>query len=138
MAMEDWAKSIKIINAPPSHPAILFLGIYPTNMLTLEQKHTCVRVLTAALLRKGGWIQSGCPRFSPWMNELSHAHAQSLQSCPTLCDPKDCSLPGSSVHRFLQARILQWSGLLCPPPGDLPNPGREPASACIAGGFFTL
>ena len=30
------------------------------------------------------------------------------QSCPTLCDPKDCKLPGSSVHGILQARILEW------------------------------
>ena len=30
------------------------------------------------------------------------------QSCPTLCDPMDCSLPGSSVHRIFQARILEW------------------------------
>ena len=30
------------------------------------------------------------------------------QSCLTLCDPKDCSLPGSSVHGILQARILEW------------------------------
>ena len=30
------------------------------------------------------------------------------QSCPTLCDPVDCSLPGSSVHGIRQARILEW------------------------------
>ena len=30
------------------------------------------------------------------------------QSCPTLCDPMDCSQPGSSVHGVLQARILEW------------------------------
>ena len=30
------------------------------------------------------------------------------QSCPTLCDPLDCSLPGSSVHGIFQARILEW------------------------------
>ena len=30
------------------------------------------------------------------------------QSCPTLCNPMDCSLPGSSVHGFFQARILKW------------------------------
>ena len=30
------------------------------------------------------------------------------QSCPALCDPMDCSPPGSSVHRILQARILEW------------------------------
>jgi len=32
----------------------------------------------------------------------------SIQSCPTLCDPTDCSPPGSSVHGILQARILEW------------------------------
>jgi len=51
-------------------------------------------------------------------------HAQSLQSCLTLCDPMDCSLPSSSVHGILQARILKW--LPCPPPGDLPNLGIKP------------
>ena len=30
------------------------------------------------------------------------------QSCPTLCDPVDCSLPGFSVHGILQARVLEW------------------------------
>ena len=30
------------------------------------------------------------------------------QSCPTLCDPMDCSLPGSSVHGIFQAKILEW------------------------------
>ena len=34
-------------------------------------------------------------------------HVKSLQSCLTLCDPMDCSLPGSSVHGILQARILE-------------------------------
>ena len=43
------------------------------------------------------------------------------QSRPTLCFPMDCSPPGSSVHRILQARILD--GLPCPPPRDLPKPG---------------
>ena len=33
-----------------------------------------------------------------------------LESWPTLCDPMDCSLPGSSVHGILQARILEWRG----------------------------
>ena len=34
--------------------------------------------------------------------------AKSLQSCPTIRDPKDCSPPGFSVQRILQARILDW------------------------------
>ena len=36
------------------------------------------------------------------------AAAKSLQSCPTLCDPMDSSLPGFSVHGILQARTLEW------------------------------
>ena len=36
------------------------------------------------------------------------AAAKSLQLCPTLCDPMDCSLPGFSVHGILQARTLEW------------------------------
>ena len=39
---------------------------------------------------------------------LACMFAKSLQSCPTLCDPMDYSLPGSSVHGILQARILEW------------------------------
>ena len=35
-------------------------------------------------------------------------HAKLLQPCPTLCDFMDCSLTGSSVHRILQERILEW------------------------------
>ena len=36
------------------------------------------------------------------------AAAKSLQSCPTLCDPIDGSLPGSSVHGIFQTRVLAW------------------------------
>ena len=55
--------------------------------------------------------------------------AKFLQSCPTLFNPKDCSTPGSSVHGILQARY--WSGLPCPPPGDLPDPEIEPRSLAL-------
>ena len=33
------------------------------------------------------------------------------QSCPTLCDPIDCSPPGSSIHEIFQARILEWGAI---------------------------
>ena len=65
-------------------------------------------------------------------------HVKSLQSCPTLFAPMDCSPPGSSIHGILQARILE--GLPCPPAGDLPNQGTEPAtpvSPTLTGRFFT-
>ena len=51
------------------------------------------------------------------------------QSWQTLCDPMDCSLPGSSAHGV--SRQEYWSGLPCPPPGNLPNPGIKPGSAAL-------
>ena len=39
------------------------------------------------------------------------AAAKSLQSCPTLSDPMDCSLPGSSVHGIFQAKVLEWGAI---------------------------
>ena len=56
------------------------------------------------------------------------------QSCPTLCNPRDCSLPGFSVHGDSpgkKTRVLHALVLSCSLPGDLPNPGiesRSPAS----------
>ena len=38
----------------------------------------------------------------------THTHTEVAQSCPTLCDPMDCSPPGSSVHGIFQAWILEW------------------------------
>ena len=52
------------------------------------------------------------------------------QSHPILCNPMDYSLPGSSVHGVLQARILEWV-LPFSPPGDLPDPGIEPGSPAL-------
>ena len=42
------------------------------------------------------------------VNTATTAAAKSLQSCPTLCDPIDCSLPDSPVSGILQARTLEW------------------------------
>ena len=42
------------------------------------------------------------------MGSMPVATAKSLQSCPTLCDPIDGSLPGSPIPGILQARILEW------------------------------
>ena len=51
------------------------------------------------MLRRGG------------KNTQAAADAKSLQSCPTLCDPIDGSLPGSSVHGIFQARVLEWGAI---------------------------
>ena len=48
----------------------------------------------------------GCPFLLQCMEVKSES--QVGQSCPTLCDPMDCSLPGSSAHGIFQARVLEW------------------------------
>ena len=61
-----------------------------------------------------------------------------LQLCPTLCDPIDCSPQAPLSMRF--SRQEHWSGFLCPPPGDLPDPETEPVpllSPALADRFFT-
>ena len=49
-----------------------------------------------------------------------------VQSCPTLCNPMDCS--GQALLTMGFSRPEYWSGLPCLPPGDLPNPGIKPRS----------
>ena len=53
--------------------------------------------------------------FNSFPDDINHSihaaaatAAKSLQSCPTLCDTMDCSLPGYSVHGIFQARVLEW------------------------------
>ena len=58
------------------------------------------------------------------------------QSCPTLCDPVDCSLPGSSVHGILQARIMEQVATSFSRGSSQPRDGIQ--VSCIASGFFTI
>ena len=57
------------------------------------------------------------------------------QSCPTLCDPVDCSPPVSSVHGILQARRLEWVAISFSRKSSQPR--DETQVSCIAGRFFT-
>ena len=58
------------------------------------------------------------------------------QSYPALCDPMDCSLPGSSVHGILQARILEWVAISSFRGSSRPRDQTQ--VSCIAGRFFTI
>ena len=66
------------------------------------------------------------PRFRWW---FSHS------SCPTLCDPMDCSPPGSSVHGILQARVLEWVAMSFSRGSSRPRDQTQ--VSCLAGRFFT-
>ena len=68
----------------------------------------------------------------------ARAHAKSLQLCPSLCDPVDYSLPGSSVHGILQARILEWVAIPSSRGSSwLRDWTRVSCSSCFEGRFFT-
>ena len=62
--------------------------------------------------------------------------AKSLQSCPTLGDPMDCSPPGSSVRGILQERILEWVAV--PSSRRSPQPRDRSQVSPVAGRFFTI
>ena len=66
-------------------------------------------------------------------------YAKSLQSCPTVCDPMDCSPPGSSVHGDSPRRVLEW--VATPSSGGVfLTQGFNPRLLCLlhwAGKFFT-
>ena len=68
---------------------------------TLLDKSAFTHVGTGICLYES-WLNCTRP-VSIWMCMCGHT-----QLCPTLCNPMDCSPPGSSVHWILQARILEW------------------------------
>ena len=57
-------------------------------------------------------------------------HAKSLQSCPTLCNPMNCSPPASSAHGILQARILEWVSI--PSSRGFAQPRGQTQVSCIS------
>ena len=93
--------------------------MYTMLLLLLLSRFSCVRLCETpqtaahqAPLSLGFFTQehwSGFPFPSP-MHE-SENESEVAQSCPTLSDPMDCSLPGSSVHGIFQARVLEWGAM---------------------------
>ena len=80
-----------------------------------------------------------CPHFQlciSYLCEVNWSKVKVAQSCLTLCDLMDCSLPGSSVHGILQARIPKW--LAVPFYRGSSQPRYRIQVSNIAGGFFTI
>ena len=115
--------------------------------------------LVTLLVKEEAWVESSLPP-SMWSQEgfsVSHGlekHSCSphtsvrifivwpllklseiAQSCPTLCNPVDCNLPGSPSMGF--SRQEYWSGSPFPSPGDLPDPGIEPGSPALQADALT-
>ena len=60
------------------------------------------------------------------------------QSCPTLCDPMDCSPPESSIHGILQARVLEWVDMPSSRGSDSGIEPESPVSPALQMGFSPL
>ena len=54
------------------------------------------------------FISVEAPKLQPSLGTVCVLYVLVIQSCSTLCEPKDCSPPGFSVHGILQAKILEW------------------------------
>ena len=79
----------------------------------------------------------GILRINPYQRS-GYVCAKLLQSCLTLCNPMDCSLPGSSVHGISQARIPEWVAISFSRASSQPRDRtRVFCGSCIAGRFFT-
>ena len=75
------------------------------------------------------------PPSSPFLL-TPRAMSEVSQSCPTLCNPMDCSLPGSLVHGILQARILKWVAISFSKGSSRPRDQTQ--VSCIVGRRFTI
>ena len=99
----------------------------------------------ASAIKFGSALSLAVPEFLGHRNcEIISAHCLKLlvyftclqaQSGPTLCNPMDCSLPGSSAHGILQARILEW--VVMPSSRGSSQPRDRICVSWIASGFFT-
>ena len=58
------------------------------------------------------------------------SESEVAQSCPTLSDPMDCSLPGSSIHGIFQARVLEWGAIAFSSPPPLEG-AEQGVSGCM-------
>ena len=85
------------------------------HVLSLISFRDCGFHSVCPLIRiKGSWKLPDESHLAHMQTRGKHicVHAKSLQSCLTLCNPMDCSLPGYSVHGILQARILEQVAIL--------------------------
>ena len=121
----------------------LLQGIFPTQGSNPGHQHG--RRILYQLSHQGSLVPSAfifsVKHFSSERSSLIalstvKVKSEVAQSCPTLCDPVDCSPPGSSLHGILQARVLEWV------PISLSRGSSRPRDltqvSCIAGRRFNL
>ena len=146
---KDWCFAASF--PPPSPPSPNFLSIFLLSfcLLLIHAPILQLSLFLKNVAKCHGMSPSGSWTSSIWCEQnrnsiqkttmKSCVNAKLLQSCPTLCNPVDHSLPGSSVHRILQATILEWVAILSSRGPFWPRDRTHVSCIShIAGGFFTI
>ena len=107
-----------------SYLASTQIFIFTTHLRSLQFKYFCFRILNFDY--PVGHLKS----------VFRNGEVKVTQSCPTLWDPMDCSLPGSSVHRTFQVRELEWVAMSFSRGSSQPRDQTQ--VSCMAGRFFTI
>ena len=116
----------KLQNLSTSPICLVSLPWFSTSPLTFCTRCRKIKIVIIKLWQKA--IMKG--------KEKKGKESEVAQSCLTLCDPVDCSLPGSSIHGILQARILEWVAISFSRGSSWLR--DQIRVSCIAGRFFTL
>ena len=124
--MSGWSGGL---TAPPSHPQpqLNHTG-HQQNIHFHWVERLIFGILCYFLLLLSNWLYT--------IIQSEKVKVSVSQSCLTLCDPKDGSPPGSSIHRIFQARIVKWVAISFFRGSSQPR-GQTRVS-CIAGEFFTV
>ena len=85
------------------HHQLMDMNLSRFQKLVMDREAWCATV--HGIAKSWTWLSDWTELKDKWWNYLQRTlHTRSIQSCPTLCDPVDCSLPGSSIHGLFQAR----------------------------------
>ena len=109
----------------------MIISIYKFYFVRHRETKWPTKVIQPLSSRKAIWFQILSLFILKWLN-LFCVHNKLLQLCLTLCDLMDCSLPGSSVHGILQARILEW--IVMPSSRATSWPRNRTSISCIGAG----
>ena len=105
---ENWVSFLKCLTIQIPFHIINIISSQPHTAASYHHSDICLPSISS----KGVSSLLGTLEGSTFIRKFSCVHGQLLQWCSTLCNPMVCSLPGSSVHGILLARILEWIAMI--------------------------
>ena len=104
------------------------------SLLQHHSSETAILWCTALFIVQPSTYIHGYGKWLLWFSSVQFISVS--QSCLTLCDPMDCSLPGSSVHGIFQARVLEWGAIAFSDP--IPWPNFNSLMSALLSGFLIV